>query len=427
MKISKLQVPKLIVPRHPLWVMAYEAAWDLLRYADARAWQTDPCMLALWARYGLEAETLYALLAPVYEHWQAPEKFRYALPAWAEREVYRHTGDKARVAWALPHLLAAHAARKAQHIRANGLYAPLLAHAGAQTSPRDGETFADVSAQQAHAWECMGILASAWQGESMPQTVNEYLTARQRIHELCWDESAQFYFDVRADGSRSNVQVAENVAWSLLAGIPTHEQAQAIAQQLSDPRKFWRVHVFPCLAADHPRYVERGAYWRGSVWPPINYALIKGLQRYGLHGLAFRAADNHLTNISQVYKETRSHWENYMPDSVEPGSIAQPDFVAWAGLASVALLIEVVMGVEVYAPDQRLSWHPCLRETHGLEGLRCGNAIVNLEVTAPFVGATELQARLTTTAPIRLQVNTTQGAQWFEVWDEWAGSLVVRF
>jgi glycogen debranching enzyme len=185
------------------------------------------------------------------------------------------------------------------------------------------------------------------------------------------------------------------------------------------------VHVFPCLAANQPRYVERGGYWRGSVWPPINYALIKGLQRYGLHALAFRAADNHITNISQVYKETRSHWENYMPDSIEPGSIAQPDCVAWAGLASVALLIEVVMGVEVYAPDQSLFWHPQLREPHSLENLRCGAAVVNLAVTAPFVGATELPARLTTTAPIRLQANTTQGRQWIDVRDEWSGSLMV--
>src|SRR5207237_7641228 len=105
--------------------------------------------------------------------------------------------------------------------------------------------------------------------------------------------------------------------WPLMAGIPSPQRASQIAAHLSEPAEFWRVHVFPSLSADHPRYSDRGILRRGDVDPFQNYAIVKGLERYGLHELAHRAADNHLTTLSHVYKETRSHWHHYAPDYIE--------------------------------------------------------------------------------------------------------------
>src|SRR5262249_11187181 len=126
---------------------------------------------------------------------------------------------------------------------------------------------------------------------------------------------------------------------------------------------------------------------------------------------ACRAADNHLTTISHVFKETRSLWENYAPDYIEPGSIARPDSVV-AGLGPTALLIETLLRLRVDAPARTLRWRPRLHESYGIERLRCGDSEITLMVTDGE------QARITVSAPLSLRLLTAEGEQWVEVADE---------
>jgi hypothetical protein len=223
--------------------------------------------------------------------------------------------------------------------------------------------------------------------------------------------------DRRADGTHASARGAAGF-WALTAGAPDAPRAARVAGTLADPGAFWRVHVFPCLSADHPRYAERGAGLRGSVLPLTNYAVIRGLERCGHGALAQRAADNHVTTVSHVYKETRSHWENYMPDYIEPGSIARPDYAPTAGLASVALLFETLLGLRVDAPARALHWTPRLREAFEVRHLRVGDAEVSLHV-APAAGDPKgLVAVLRTTAPLTLLLTLPDGIRRLSVLDE---------
>ena len=450
-------VPQLYIPRHPLWVNAYNGAWDLwfrqpMSCATARsavgarmraaqddaaprsgadtpaacgtgqaasisALQSDACAFALYARYAHDMRQAASLL----ELFHAADTSSPLL-AWVEWKFYQATGDCARLARVFPSLVAHYERRKSQSRRTSGLYWDVADESG---SPREAHEWVDASAQTALAAECMAEAAHALeQNDREHYFRHEWREQCERINRLCWDEPTGFFLDRRANGSRSPVKSIAGL-WSLTAGVPSPAQAERLAAHLSDPREFWRIHVFPNLSADHPRYAERGAYWRGSVWSLHNYAVIHGLQRYGYDDLALRAADNHVTTISHVYKETLSHWENYMPDYIEPGSIARPDFVPSAGIGAVALLLEVLLGLQIDAPARTLHWTPRLREPHRIERLRLGNLEATLEVAeaetpSRFQAALSVSAQSASSvvAPLNLHLVLPDGERRLEVRDQ---------
>src|SRR5207244_3424155 len=114
-----------------------------------------------------------------------------------------------------------------------------------------------------------------------------------RINQSCWDDALGFYMDSNEAGQRLPQQTIAGF-WPLIAGAAVAAQAQRLTAHLSDGTSFWRVHAVPSLPADHPRYADRGALWRGSVWPLENYAIVQGLERSGYYDLAARLADNHI-------------------------------------------------------------------------------------------------------------------------------------
>jgi hypothetical protein len=149
--------------------------------------------------------------------------------------------------------------------------------------------------------------------------------------------------------------------------------------------------VFPTISADHHLYSPEGNYWRGSVWPLTNYAVIKGLSRCGHTALARRAAENHVGQMAVIYKETGAIWENYSPEYGVPGNIAKHDFVGFSGLGPIALLIEEILGVEVDAPANTIRWRLYPTPEQGLNDLRFGNNVVSLLAREADGGETTIE------------------------------------
>jgi hypothetical protein len=152
---------------------------------------------------------------------------------------------------------------------------------------------------------------------------------------------------------------------------------EALARHLKDPASFWRHHPIPSLAADSPHYVTGGAYWLGSTWAPTNYASIKGFFRAGRQDLAREAALLHLQRLSEVLQATGHLWENYCADRSERGSQSGPDY-SWTALGPIALLMEVVIGIEADALHNTLHWHLPEEEQIGVDNLAFGQATVSL-------------------------------------------------
>jgi Trehalase len=102
------------------------------------------------------------------------------------------------------------------------------------------------------------------------------------LNEVLWDESEGMYldFDVRT-GARIRARTGAALA-PLYAGVPSRDRASRLIEGL----RTYEVAidaVGPVVASvppDDPHF-EPALYWRGPVWPMINWVVHTGLLRYG--------------------------------------------------------------------------------------------------------------------------------------------------
>ena len=124
-----------------------------------------------------------------------------------------------------------------------------------------------------------------------------------------WSDEHALYvdYDLAAD-AHVPTRTAAGLA-PLYAGIPTEERARRMVGSLAGSRvdvngAGWAV---TSLSPDDPGFMPT-KYWRGPIWPILNWALQRGLDRYGYHDLAAQVRQA-LIDLS-----TRGgFWEHYSP------------------------------------------------------------------------------------------------------------------
>ncbi|WP_423924644.1 MGH1-like glycoside hydrolase domain-containing protein [Candidatus Palauibacter sp.] len=104
---------------------------------------------------------------------------------------------------------------------------------------------------------------------------------------VLWSEAAGLYLDELPAGR--SPRVASSNFLPLIAGVPSARRARRMVGVLRDPARFWGEWVLPTISRDDPAFDDQ-QYWRGSIWPPMNYLVLQGLRRYGFDELASELA-----------------------------------------------------------------------------------------------------------------------------------------
>lgn len=334
---------------------------------------------------------------------------------WAEWEYYRAFGDKARLAAVFPVLAAYTQWFRNYRSWPDGTYFSCGLGTGMDNQPRQPRGYdhgwqhghmawIDITLQQIFAEKILLQMAAELGRTGDAADFAEETTRLTRIvNDLLWDEETGFYFDRFRDGRLSGVKTI-GAYWALLArAVPPHRLARFIAH-LENPAEFNRPHRVPSLSADHPEYdLRAGDYWRGGVWAPTNYMVLRGLTCAGADTLAHAIGLNHLQNVVSVFEETGTVWENYAPESSAHGDPAKPDFVGWTGLSPVAILLEYVLGLRPDASRNELVWDIRLTEAHGMESYPFGTGTtLHLRCAARRSAAEEPRIEISGNRPVTL-------------------------
>ena len=107
------------------------------------------------------------------------------------------------------------------------------------------------------------------------------------MNRVLWSEDAGLYLD-ELPGGRSPRVAASNFL-PLIAGVPSEGRARRMVGVLHDPARFRGEWMLPTISRDDPAFDDQ-QYWRGSIWPPMNYLVLQGLRRYGFDELASELA-----------------------------------------------------------------------------------------------------------------------------------------
>jgi glycogen debranching enzyme len=185
-------------------------------------------------------------------------------------------------------------------------------------------------------------------GDDPGQFENWAAQTASGIDATLWDEEAAVYVDYDVEAGRHvGVRTAAGLA-PLHAGIPTDERARQMIGVLAGSRvevgerEGWAV---TSLAPDDPRFMPT-RYWRGPIWPILNWTLQRGLDRYGYHDLAAQVR-RALIDLSS----RSGFWEHYSPLT---GKGHGGEQFAWtAGLVLDVLATELERGKEAAPVNDR--------------------------------------------------------------------------
>lgn len=312
-------------------------------------------------------------LPALYEPDFSPNPPIMCVAEWANFSV---TADVLRLKHVYPALKGNHVWLRHNRRLPDGTYWTTGLANGLDNSPSLGDGYPCLTSQMAHEAETLAKIAGVLGlKKDVAEWMKEYRAVVKALNQRLWSEKMRIYStSLRGGGHNPNKVVT--AFWPLWAGAVPPERVDALAQHLKDPTSFWRHHPLPSLAADSPHFKPGGDYWLGSTWAPTNCAAIKGFDRAGRHDLAVETTLRHLRCMYEVYKDTGHIWENYCSEESKRGSWSMPEY-CWSAVGPIALLFEVVIGLQADAPNQTLKWTLPDGEAMGVRNLPLGPATVS--------------------------------------------------
>lgn len=463
---KKDKLPQPVVKGHEEWVELYDVAWkmafDNVEYITKEGWkpqltcmpgvgitwQWDSCIMTFITNYSngtLSAfnnlDNLYRLrresdgfMAMAYniekEIEEYPGRINPPLMAWAEWEHYRVTGDSSRFEAVLPALEGCYQFIENHRRRNTGLYwFEDSGSSGMDNAPRGGYEseylngsdlcYIDLGCQQALSAKHLALICGLLGNEEKKAFYeSEHKRICDLINKYHWSEKAGFYFDFfsRSDPNAKvkylNTKTGASF-WTLLSGVAKDNRLEKMIAHMFNENEFYTPVPFATLSKDDPNYDATGGYWLGSVWPPTNFAAIRGLEECGRHTLAREAAVKFLSAMCKVYKDEiyGSIWECYAPEAARPatteaGSIVRSHFVGWGGLAPITMLIEDIIGLNFNALDQTVTFSLFPDQLAGLKNMQFCGGKVSVECTHYEPIKDKSIVEVETDVPFKLVVKT---------------------
>lgn len=447
---ARAKIPAPVIPQRPNWEEMYWRAWEIAwshlhkpkagsgfvaNYIDSafnsNIFMWDSAFISQFGIYGRRAFDFLGTLDNFYAcqhddglicreinmlegydffHPFDPNGVGPNVLAWAEWRAFRHTNDEERVAQVFWPLLAFHDWFRDHRTWPSGLYWSTGLSSGMDNQPRIGDNqlhhghhaWVDATMQAALNCWILAQMAQLLEEPAIAEALNEErLFLHREINARMWREDTNFYHDLNRAGEPTLVK-SIGAYWGLLdKDLVPPNRLESFVRHLRDQNVFNRPHRVPSLSADSEFYdAQTGDYWRGGVWSPTNYMVLKGLNAVRQYRLAHQIAVNHLENVATVFAHTDTFWENYSPERASAGEPAKPDFVGWTGVSAVAVLLEDVIGIRVDWPLRRVTWERQL-EGEGAYGVR--NLPLGPEGTLDMVSDGET-IQIVTNTPFNLKV-----------------------
>ncbi|QTQ13222.1 hypothetical protein HRQ91_01440 [Treponema parvum] len=321
---------------------------------------------------------------------QNPEGIGMPLFAWAEFNLYHKSANKRRIREIMPVLQKYMDWIIGAFKKENGLFSVPAVAGGMFNSPRGGVFYpVDFNAAMAINAAYMSALGDILNDKDLSfQYKRMYFSLKTRINSMMWDNVTLFYHDLDSEEHRLPQKTIAGF-WPLLAEMPNADKANALISHLNDPKTFGTSHPFPSLSADSPDFKESGEGFCGSVFPPLNFMIIKGLEKYQRYDMARECAIRHLYYILEALlpndqKEKGDVFEAYLPCKEGKAVLTgHPDFpraryMPYVGLSTIALMIENIIGLSISLPRKTVDWIIPNLEIMGIEKLSLKRNLITI-------------------------------------------------
>jgi len=290
----------------------------------------------------------------------------------------------------------------------NGLYKAPWTASGMWNAPREKTAYpVDFNAMMALNVLYMSVIAELLNDkDSSFLYKKQYFSLKTRINALMWNNDDGFYYDLDDDENQLRTKTLA-AYWTLLAELPNAEKSERLIEKLQDPAYFGSPNPFPSVAMNEECFKEDGEAYRGSVFPHLNFMVIKGLEKYLRWDLAREFAIRHLYFvIDSMNVEGKERdcalYEAYLPKkggaahppaslSPEGGVFPRPQYLTFAALSTICLMVENIVGLTISLPRKTVDWIIPNLEIMGIENLSLKKNMITIRSVKSARGGWEIK------------------------------------
>lgn len=461
----KDRLPQPYWPNRPDAIKSYYKAWEtafsnihpvteqnkfVSPYIDAafnkHLFMWDACFMTLFGRYGSQTFNFQQTLDNFYAKQHRDgficrqlsqengedrfERFDVASTGpnifpWAEWEYFLNMNDTARLEHVFAPMTAYYQWYRQWRSWPDGTYFSSGWGSGMDNQPRMQPhhdfrrshgfmSWIDITLQQIYVGKLLVQIAGVLGREQDIKDIREEVDRLAVfVNSNMWDDKDAFYYDRYRDGSLSYLKTI-GAFWALLADVVPENRKAGFVAHLSDTNAFERTHRVPSWAANNPNYNPDGGYWQGAVWAPTTYMVLRGLTATGEDSLAYEIAKNHFDNVTEVFNQTGTFWENYAPDKRQGNN--RRDFVGWTALTPIAVLMEYIFGLRPDVSRNILVWDIRLTDEFGIKTYPFGeNGTVDLSCKKRKHENDVPAVRIKSDVPLKVQLIWQGGSKWINV------------
>lgn len=175
---------------------------------------------------------------------------------------------------------------------------------------------------------------------------SEYNKYSENIRKVLWDEDRKVFSNRHWSGVFTR-ELSPTSFYPLIANAASTEMAKkTIEQVLMNKRMFWGDYIFPSISKESQYYDPDGDYWRGRVWPPMNYLVYLGVKNYD-NRLSYEIANKMASMFMNEWNSSCHVHENFSGKTghgePEKGVYARScPFYTWGSLMLLPIVHEYI-------------------------------------------------------------------------------------
>lgn len=157
-----------------------------------------------------------------------------------------------------------------------------------------------------------------------------------------WDEGSGYYLNFRTDLGEPSQRRSPTLFYPLLGANSDSGRARRLVEEhLLNTSEFWGEWVLPSISRDDPDF-SRQRYWKGAIWPPLNFLTYLGLRRSGFHEAAAEVSAKSLDMFLTEWRRKGYVSENYssITGTGDDDRLSSDNFHSWGALFGIMAFIE---------------------------------------------------------------------------------------
>ena len=155
-----------------------------------------------------------------------------------------------------------------------------------------------------------------------------------------WHEETGMFLNKRLDTEELGFRLSPTHFYPLLAKAATDAQAaRMVNEHLLNTDEFWGEWVIPSISRADPAYPD-DYYWRGRIWPPMNWLVYLALKRYDFPEVSRKFAKKCENLLLNEWNSRHHVHENFNADTGEGCGSRSYEFYHWGALLGLIPLME---------------------------------------------------------------------------------------